>query len=541
MIKSKKPAGGTKPAKAAKPAIELHVAPHTGKAARAVVARLGEKEFTDTFDPFKASAREKFIGRLADKFHRKEEDLAFVDDLLVQKAKDADALAEQAADEAAVAKVSPAAKALAETPKEVLEAAEAFLENPDLMGELDEDVAALGVAGESLLARTVYVVLTSRLLDTPLSGSTRATSSSGKSFVTGQVVSLLPPEDVIVATDLTPNSLYYLPQGSLKHKAVLVTERRQGGGHDEAAADATLALREMLSRGCLDKFVPVKSPGGGIETKHIHQEGPISFLETTTLQAVFEEDASRMLPLTTDESSEQTAAILARQAKEAAWEAGADDEQERVRQKHRAAQRLLKRLRVRIPYAGKLGLPANSLTARRAFPQLLACIKAVALLRQRQKAVHADGHIDADSRDYRIAYDIMVPVLRRTFAPLSERALKLLGVVRGKAPNGKEFDRADAAKWAGIGTTEARNRLTQLVESGMVEQVTGGKGVRYTYRVVHTRHAKLPALDALITPDTLREAIKKDKKAKKAAKAVKGQKGGKAAAAPQDASDEPPD
>src|SRR5262245_65331264 len=109
------------------------------------------------------------------------------------------------------------------------------------------------------------------------------------------------------------------------------------------------------------------------------------------------------------------------QARRKAWEVGSPEEQEAVRQKHWAAQRLLQRRRVRISFAGRLSLPPTLLAARRAFPQLLAFIEAVALLRQRRKPVCADGHIEATVRDYQLAHLLVVPILRPTFAPLTQR------------------------------------------------------------------------------------------------------------------------
>jgi hypothetical protein len=176
---------------------------------------------------------------------------------------------------------------------------------------------------------------------------------------------------------------------------------------------------------------------------------------------------------------------------------------------------LLKKLRVRIPFATKLLLPATKLVARRAFPQLLGFIEAVALLRQFQKKVYDDGHIDAVAKDYEIAHRLMVPVLLRTFAPLSQRALNLLGKIRQNNPAGHHFDRTDCANWAGVGLTEVRNRLTLLVDAGMIEQVTGGKGVRYTYKIVSTVSATVPSLTGLITPEELLKKLEQEKAKKK--------------------------
>jgi hypothetical protein len=49
----------------------------------------------------------------------------------------------------------------------------------------------------------------------------------------------------------------------------------------------------------------------------------------------------------------------------------------------------------------------------------------------------------------------------------------------------------------------------------MVAQVTGGNGIRYTYKVVVSQADKAPALADLITPEALRSQI--DKKLNKPA------------------------
>src|SRR5262249_46556726 len=146
------------------------------------------RQFTDVLDPSKASAREKFVERLAEAWDIGDLDsLKGVKALLVEKAQEADELAEQAAQEAAeqaaqeandaAAPDEPAdksAKALEETPKDIIAAAQAFLMNPDLMEELAADFEKLGIAGETPLAQTIYIVGTSRLLDEPLGATTKS-------------------------------------------------------------------------------------------------------------------------------------------------------------------------------------------------------------------------------------------------------------------------------------------------------------------------------------------------------------------------------
>lgn len=76
---------------------------------------------------------------------------------------------------------------LAETPSEIIAEADAMLAAPDLMDLVLDNLASLGMVGESTLAQSLYLIGVSRLLDRPLSGITQGTSSSGKSYLIARV------------------------------------------------------------------------------------------------------------------------------------------------------------------------------------------------------------------------------------------------------------------------------------------------------------------------------------------------------------------
>jgi len=124
--------------------------------------------------------------------------------------------------------VFPIGKAvLAKTPEHIRREAEAPLESENLLFAVLDDIARLGVAGERGLALLVYLACTSRLLPRPLYLLISGVSASGKSFVVERVAQLMPPESVALATDATAQSLYYLPKGRLKNRALLTGERER--------------------------------------------------------------------------------------------------------------------------------------------------------------------------------------------------------------------------------------------------------------------------------------------------------------------------
>ncbi len=291
---------------------------------------------------------------------------------------------------------------LAAMSTEVVEEAEAMLRDPRLVDRILHDIGTLGVVGEQELALTLYVVGTSRLLKNPLSAIVQGTTSSGKSYVIITVAGAFPEESKLMATALTSQALYYMLPGQLLHRFVVAGERSRLENDDRA--DATRALREMLSSQVLSKLVTV-NVNGQFESVLIHQYGPIAFTESTTLTQIFDEDANRALLLGTDESSEQTARItraIARRAMRDAIETAP------IIQKHHALQRLLRRVEVKIPFADRLAdaMPTQRPEARRAIGHALDMIRAVTLLHQRQRADGAlqhDDAIDANLSDYVIA------------------------------------------------------------------------------------------------------------------------------------------
>jgi hypothetical protein len=276
----------------------------------------------------------------------------------------------------------PRGAELAKMPESITAEAERVLADPGLFEKVVTDIEAVGVAGERALASTLYLLGTSAQLPKPLATIVRGPSASGKSYIVEQVASLFPPEIVLNATSITCNALYYFPPGTLRHRWVVAGERSRL--EDDDRAEATRALREMLETGRLSKAVPIKEHER-ITTRMLEQEGPIAFVETTTLANLFEEDANRCLLLWTNESREQTARILIATAARAAG--GTRPDQARRIAVHHALQRMLPRTGVTIPFAPQLAAlyPTDRLDARRSFRHLLGLVGASALLHFRQR------------------------------------------------------------------------------------------------------------------------------------------------------------
>jgi hypothetical protein len=297
-------------------------------------------------------------------------------------------------------------EALKATDPAIIEEAEKMLESRDLIEQIGKDLEAVGVAGENALRLTLYLLGTSRLLDRPLAAIVQGQSSSGKSYTIDRVASLFPSEAVVMATQMTPQALFHIDYGSLCHRWVVAGERSRVD--DDERAEATRALREMLSSGRLSKLMPIKE-GGEIKTIMIEQPGPIAYVESTTATRLFEEDATRCILLSTDERRSQTKVIL-RQTALNAMGYGRQDTSAVVA-RHQTLQRLLQRREVAIPFAEKIAASLEVFTdrcqVRRAYPMLLSFIGASVLLHQRQRKTDDDGRLIAEPIDYEITVRLL--------------------------------------------------------------------------------------------------------------------------------------
>lgn len=297
---------------------------------------------------------------------------------------------------------------LAATDPEIVEEAAEILRQPNLLEIICDDISQI-MAGETNLVRLLYLFGVSRLLEKPLSVIVTGASSSGKSYSVSSVMKLFPPETKLPATDMSAKALYHGTENALRHRIVVSGERR----HDQsdAGVDSTRQLREMISEGELSTYIVIRDENGKFVSQHINRKGPIAFIETTTLTEIFAEDENRCVVYPTDESVEQTKAILASAARAAA---GLDEDKQHLFDRHHAIQRLLQRVDVVIPFAGELVDLAESRVSgnvemRRAVPAILNSIQASAVLHQFQRERDDAGNVIATIDDYAHVLPIMEP------------------------------------------------------------------------------------------------------------------------------------
>ncbi len=256
----------------------------------------------------------------------------------------------------------------------------AFLKREDLLDQAAQDIDALGYVGEETNKRLLYLVAVSRKLEDPLSAIVLSQSGAGKSGLTEVIERLCPPEDVVLLTRLTPQSLYYTEPGFLDRKLVIVEERY-------GSIEADYSIRVLQSRKKLIAAAPVKDPQtGNMRTKVFTVAARAAFIEATTASSVNHENATRCFELQMDETEEQTRRIHERQ-RLLRTERGLEVRRraEEITRRHWNAQRLLGPGPVVIPFADRLSFPSSWMRTRRDHARFLNLIEVSAFLHQHQR------------------------------------------------------------------------------------------------------------------------------------------------------------
>src|SRR3954453_12262013 len=167
----------------------------------------------------------------------------------------------------------------------------------------------LGVVGERRGAKLIYLAVTSRLLDRPVSVAVKGPSSGGKSFLTDSVLKLFPPSAFYALTAMSDRALAYSNE-PLKHRHLVIYEAAGMSGEF-----VSYLIRSLLSEGRL-RYETVENTKNGLEPKVIEREGPTGLIITTTALRLHPENETRMLSLTVTDTTEQTASVFRALAEE---------------------------------------------------------------------------------------------------------------------------------------------------------------------------------------------------------------------------------
>lgn len=477
-----------------------------------VLASRGEAFHVDTLDLYSVRARTAFITQAAAELNVKDEVIRHD---LGQVLRQLESLQEQTIANTLQPKDStPTIQA--QEQQEAL----ALLKDPQLLDRILADFARCGVVGEESNKLIAYLAATSRKLDAPLAVMVQSSSAAGKSSLMEAVLAFMPAEDKVQYSAMTGQSLFYMGSMNLKHKILALAE-------EAGAARASYALKLLQSEGVLSIASTGKDPESGKLITHEYRvEGPVMIFSTTTAIDHDEELLNRCLTLGVDESREQTRAILALQRSKRTLDGlFAKQAKARLLTQHQNAQRLLRPLAVRNPYADALTFPDERTRLRRDHEKYLTLIDTIALLHQHQRALKTAEHdgqrieyIEVQLADIETANRLAHEALGRSLDELSPQTRRLLEVVTGMVEKhcasqaitrgDYRFSRRDVRESSGWSDFQVKQHMHKLEELEYVLVHRGGRGQSFVYELLYDgagRDGK-PFLMGLIEIEALKQA-----------------------------------
>ena len=301
-------------------------------------------------------------------------------------------------------------------------------------------VNEIGIVGERTNIAMYFAAMDSRLLmgemgkSNVLSVKNSGHSGSGKSSVLDMCIKLYCTSGYHFITGGSPKSLYHMPDG-LKHKALIIAEAfslQQNRGDNELV----YAIRSLLSEGRIRYQVTEKDADERLTTVTKCIEGPTALITTTIMEKLEPQLEDRLCTIHSDESLEQTRAIIIMTGKAAAGQVNIINDPDIA--EWRAFHSLLKPVRVIIPFAARIsdhitGDAKLPIATRRAYNKILIMVQAVTCCYQYQRKRDAQGRVLAEMADYWTALQIVSKAFAENMGKRSENTEEKIKFIQGNS------------------------------------------------------------------------------------------------------------
>ncbi|AAS81005.1 hypothetical protein [Thermus thermophilus] len=309
---------------------------------------------------------------------------------------------------------------------EAREAALELSEDPALLHRAIRAIGELGVVGEEENRGLLYLALLSARTEAPISVLVKGRSSSGKSFLVKQTLTLIPPRGYYELSSMSAKALVYADL-DFRHRHLVLYEE------DGLSSEEVLYLvRTLLSEGQIRYLTVEKTPQGHMAAREIVRPGPTALITTLTKGLTKEDNETRTFSLYMDDTKDHTLRVVQALAEREAR--GGLPEVDPT--PWHALYELLPQKEVVVPYAPAIArlleaqdLPEDLTRLRRDFGRFLTLVKVVALLHHARRE-EREGRLVATLEDYALAYHLAARPMARSVHTVSPQALTLAVAVR---------------------------------------------------------------------------------------------------------------
>ncbi len=338
---------------------------------------------------------------------------------------------------------------------------------PDILARFVAAQKARGIAGEERAQQLVYLGVTSRFLDRPVSIAVKGPSSGGKSYTTERTLDYFPAEAFYALSAMSERALAYSDE-PLAHRVLVIFEAAGMGGDF-----ATYLIRSLLSEGRI-RYETIEKTRDGLQARLIEREGPTGLLVTTTATHLHPENETRLLSIPVTDTPEQTRQVfraiaagggaavdLAPWQALQSWLAGGE---------HRAV----------IPYADTLAelVPPVAVRLRRDFGLVLNLIRAHAVLHQATRQRDSEGRVIATLADYAavraLVADLVAEGVEATVPATVRETIEAVKQARGVSDQPVRVSKV--AELLRIDKSAASRRVAVALERGYLANDEPAKG-----------------------------------------------------------------
>jgi hypothetical protein len=182
-------------------------------------------------------------------------------------------------------------------------AADDLIFNHNILTRFGTEVESAGLVGETNNAKILYLALTSRLFERPVSIAIKGVSAGGKSFTVEQVLKFFPPDAYFVRTGMSERAIIYSTE-NYRYRFIVIFEA--AGMNSDMMS---YLIRTLLSEGRV-VYEVVEKTKMGLRPRRIEKEGPTGLITTTTAPKLHPENETRLLSLGVIDTPDQTRAVM---------------------------------------------------------------------------------------------------------------------------------------------------------------------------------------------------------------------------------------
>lgn len=351
-----------------------------------------------------------------------------------------------------------------------LEAAAGDLINsPDILDIFGKSVEAIGLVGETRNAKILFLTLTTRPFERPVSVAIKGASSVGKSYLVECALKHFPPEAYFERTGLSEKALVY-SQEDFRHRHIVIYEA--AGMNSDFGS---YLIRSLLSEGRL-LYEFVEKTKHGMQPRLIEKPGPTGLITTTTSPRLHPENETRLLSLTSKDDNAQTGKVIVALAASAS---GGGKEKPTDFRKWHALQRwiLAGESRVMVPFAPELAglIPPVAVRLRRDVTLLLGLIKAHALLHRKTRATDHEGRVIATLADYEVVRGLIADLFAEGIEATVPKTMRETVAAVEKA-GGADVSLAVVGRLLCLDKNPTHHRVRKAIERGFLVNQETGKG-----------------------------------------------------------------